>query len=310
MWFSRDNKILNIILFLLILCVTCSAQYHPQYSQYMFNGLALNPAYAGSQEVLNIATLCRNSQWGNSMEGAPVTYTFAGDFPLRNPQLALGLMVFDDIISIFKQTGAYVTYSFRVRAGDGKLSFGMQAGFDLQRENQSGLVILQPDDPFFDLEKHNTFMPNIGVGAYYYTTGFFAGLSFPQLLAYSPLNAGSYKSKLTLSNTMLYGGMIVPASRDFKIKPSLLLQYAGNGVLLDMNCNFLMFKEKIELGVSWRNSTTLVGMAQFRFNSFCIGYSYDFAIGKPGAINTSHEIMLRYDLKIRVKAANPLWHAE
>jgi len=307
MWCLRDSKFL-IVICLLMVAVTCRAQYHPQYSQYMFNGLALNPAYAGSQEVLNIATLCRNSQWGNSMEGAPVTYTFTGDFPLRNPQLALGLLVFDDFINILRQTGAYVSYAFRVKTSDeGKLSFGIQAGFDLQRENQTSLILIQPDDPMFHLEKHSTFMPNVGVGVYYNTSNFFAGLSFPQLLAYSPLTADSYKSKLTLSNTMLYGGMIVPAGRDLKIKPSALLQYVGNGILLDMNCNFLMFGEKVELGVSWRNSTTLVGMAQFRHQSFCLGYAYDFAIGKPGAINTSHEIMLRYDLKIMVKAASPLY---
>jgi len=306
MWYSKNSKFL-IILFMLMVAATCRAQYHPQYSQYMFNGLALNPAYAGSQEVLNIAALCRNSQWGNSIEGAPVTYTFAGDFPLRNPQLALGLLIFDDIINISKQTGAYFAYSFHVRAGEGKLSLGMQAGFDVQRENQTRLILIQPDDPMFHLEKLNTFMPNAGVGVYYYTPRIFAGLSLPQLLAYSPNTADSYKSKITLSNTMLYGGMMIPAGRNIFIKPSALLRYTGNGVLLDMNCNFLMFNEKLELGVSWRNSTTLVGMAQFRYQSYCLGYAYDFAIGKPGAINTSHEIMLRYDLKIKVKAASPLY---
>ena len=296
-----------MIIFLLMVGATCRAQYHPQYSQYMFNGLALNPAYAGTQEVLNIATLCRNSQWGNSVNGTPVTYTFAGDFPLRNPQLALGLLEYDDFINILKQTGTYIAYSFRVRAGEGRLSFGMQAGFDLQRENQTRLILIQPDDPMFHLEKHSAFMPNAGVGVYYYTDRFFAGLSLPQLLAYSPNTADSYKSKLTLSNTMLYGGMIVPAGRDLKIKPSALLQFVGNGVLLDMNCNFLMFREILELGVSWRNSSTLVGMAQFMYQSFWLGYAYDFAIGKPSAINTSHEILLRYDLKIKVKTASPLY---
>ena len=307
MWRSRNSRYL-IIFCLIMAGITCRAQYHPQYSQYMFNGLALNPAYAGSQEVLNLATLCRNSQWGNSVKGAPVTYTFAGDFPLRNPQLALGVLVFDDIIDIFKQTGAYFAYAFRVKTGnEGKLSFGLQAGFDFHREDQTQLVILQPGDVMFDLEMHKSFMPNVGVGIYYYTSNFFAGLSLPQLLTYSPYTADSYKGKLTVSNTMLYGGMIVPVSSDFKIKPSMLLQYAGKGILFDMNCNFIMFKEKLELGVSWRNSTTLVAMAQFRFNSLCIGYAYDYAIGKPNAINTSHEIMFRYDLKIRVKATSPLF---
>ena len=306
MWYSRNSKFLIVIFLLMINCL-CKAQYHPQYSQYMFNGLALNPAYAGSQEVLNIATLCRNSQWGNSVEGAPVTYTFAGDFPLRNPQLALGLLVFDDFINILKQTGAYLSYSFRVKAGDGKLSFGLQAGFDVQRENQTRLILIQADDPMFHLEKHSTFMPNAGVGVYYHTSRFFAGLSLPQLLTYSPHTADSYKNKPSLSNTMLYGGLMIPAGRDFIVKPSTLLQSTGTGILLDVNCNFLMFKEKLELGASWRNNTTLVGMAQFRYQSFCIGYAYDFAIGKPGTINTSHEIMLRYDLKIKVNAASPLY---
>ena len=153
MWYSKNNRI-RIIFCLLLTGITCSAQYHPQYSQYMFNGLALNPAYAGSQEVLSLAVLHRNSQLGKSIEGAPVTQTFSGDFPLRNPQLAVGLLVYNDKISIFRQTGAYFAYTFRVKAGEGKLSFGLQAGFDLLREDQSGITIFDTGDPFFDLELH------------------------------------------------------------------------------------------------------------------------------------------------------------
>ena len=306
MWYSKDSKILIILCLLAV--APCRAQYHPQYSQYMFNGLALNPAYAGSQEVLSLTTLYRSSQLGNSIPGAPATYTFSGDFPLRNPQLALGLLVFDDVISIYRQTGAYFAYAFRVRAGEGKLSFGLQAGFDLQREDGSRIDIFQKPDPLFDFERHNTFMPNVGVGAYYYTSNFFAGLSFPQFLAYSPNTANSYSGKLTFVNTMLYGGMIVPVNRDFKIKPSTLLQYVGKGILFDLNCNFILLKDRLDLGISYRNNTTLVVMTQFRINSqLCLGYAYDHAFGIPSVINTSHEIMLRYDLKIKVKAASPLY---
>ena len=304
MWCSKDSKILVTICFLLV-SVTCWAQYHPQYSQYMFNGLALNPAYAGSQEVLSLAAFHRTSQWGNTMEGTPVTQTFSGDFPLRNPQLALGLLVFNDKVSIFRQTGAYFAYAFRVQAGQGKLSFGLQAGFDLQREDATRINILQKPDPLFELEVHNSFMPNVGVGTYYYTSNYFVGLSLPQFLAYSPKTAVSYKGKPTFKNFMLYGGLTLPAGRSLKIKPSGLLQYVGEGILFDLNCNVLL-REMLELGVSWRNNNILVGMAQFRFQSFCIGYAYDYALKNSGAINTSHEIMLRYDFKIIVKALNPL----
>ena len=305
MWCSRDSKLLMIIC-LLLAGTICRAQYHPQYSQYMFNGLALNPAYAGSQEVLNLAALYRSSQWGNSMEGAPVTQTLAGDFPLRNPQLALGLLVFNDQISIYRQTGTYFAYAFRVRAGEGKLSFGLQAGFDLHREDYSGVNIREIDDILFRGEVHNTFMPNVGAGVYYYKSNLFFGLSVPQILAYSPNTADSYNGKPNLSNFMLYGGVSVPAGRNFKVKPSTLLQYAGSSLLFDVNCNFALFREMFEIGASWRNSNTLVGMAQIRIHSFCIGYAHDFALGKPNAINTSHEIILRYDFKIIVNAVNPL----
>ena len=307
MWCSRDSKLLMIICMLMVGAI-CRAQYHPQYSQYMFNGLALNPAYAGSQEVLNLAALYRTSQFGNSIDGAPVTQTLAGDFPLRNPQLALGLLVFNDKISIFRQTGAYFAYSFRVKAGEGKLAFGLQAGFDLQHEdfNYDKLTIRDPEDPMFKGEVHNTFMPNAGAGVYYNKSNLFIGLSVPQILTYSPNTADSYSGKPVLSNFILYGGVILPAGRNFKVKPSGLLQHARSDFLFDVNCNFAMFREMFEIGASWRSSNTLVGMVQFKINSFCIGYAHDYALRKPSAINTTHEIMLRYDFKIMVKAVNPL----
>jgi len=220
--------------------------------------------------------------------------------------LALGLLVFNDKISIFRQTGAYFAYAFRVQAGPGKLSFGMQGGFDVHREDATHVFLLDPrKDPLFEPEVHNTFMPNVGVGTYYYTPNFFAGLSLPQFLKYSPNTADSYKGKPAFSNIMLFGGLIVPINSKFKLKPSALMQHAGDDFLFDLNCNAL-FREMFELGASWRSNNTLVGMMQFRFQSFCIGYAYDFPIGKPNAINTSHEIMLRYDFKIIVKALNPL----
>ena len=300
-------KLLSCSVIGCLLTVSAMAQHSPQYSQYMFNGLALNPAYAGSKEVLNIAAIYRSSQWGSSFEGAPVTQTFAGDFPLQNPNLALGLMIFNDRINIIKQSGAYFAYCYRISTGEGKLSFGMQAGFDLMREDQTNIITLQPDDPMFNFESNNSFMPNVGVGTYYYTSNVFAGLSLPQFLTYSPQSAGSYKAKPTLTNTMLYGGTIIPVSRDFKLKPSTLMRFTGKGILIDFNCNVIMFKDLLELGVSWRTGTTFVALAQFRINSLYIGYAHDYAIGKPSAINASHEIMLRYDFKIRVKAASPLF---
>ena len=304
MWRSKDSKIIFILCFLLA-SVTCSAQYHPQYSQYMFNGLALNPAYAGSKEALSLSALYRTSQWGNSVVGAPSTQTFASDFPLRNPQLALGLLVFNDKINIFRQTGAYFAYAFRVQAGEGKLSFGLQTGFDIHREDATHIFTIEPFDPMFERDVHHSFMPNVGVGTYYYTSNYFLGMSLPQFLRYSPKTANSYRAKPAFTNFMLYGGKMFPAGRDVKVKPSALTKYMDKSLQLDLNCNVLL-RNTLELGVSWRSRNTLVGMVQIFYQSFCIGYAYDHAIGKPYALNTTHEIMLRYDFKIVVKAINPL----
>ena len=306
MWCSKDRKIF-LIFCLLMAGITCWAQYHPQYSQYMFNGLALNPAYAGSNEALSIAVLHRTSQWGKSIENAPMTQTISGDFCMKNPQLAFGLLIFNDKIGPIGQTGAYFAYAYRVKAGEGKLSFGLQAGLDVHHENQTNLIL--PDDPekdnLFNRIMPNTPMPNVGTGVYYFTSKFFAGLSLPHILTYSWNRDINPKPKV--SNVILYGGMVFQAGEDFKIKPSTLLQNAGNVFLVDLNCNFSLLEERFELGVSWRNRSTLVAMAQFRFNMICLGYAYDYPIGKPCAMNTSHEIMLQYNFKIKIKAASPLY---
>jgi type IX secretion system PorP/SprF family membrane protein len=274
----------------------------------MFTGLALNPAYAGSLEVLSLSALYRRSQW-SGFERIPQTQTFAGDFPLRNPQLALGLLVVNDRVGIYRKTGIYGIYAYRVKAGKGKLSFGLQAGFDQLREDGTNIKTIQEGDPMFNDEIHKSFMPNVGAGIYYYTSKCFVGLSLPKLLAYSPHTADSYRGTLTMENAMLYGGGIIPTGNNFKIKPSVLLKYIQKSVLYDLNCNFIMFPEdRLEVGVSYRNANTLVAMAEIRVNSqMCIGYAYDHAFSNLNAANSCHEVMLRYEFRFRVKAENPLF---
>jgi len=272
----------------------------------MFSGLAINPAYAGSLEVLNLLAIYRSSQLGKGMDGAPVTQTFVGDFPLRDPQLGLGLTIFNDKAGYIGQSGMYFAYAFRVKAGEGKLSLGMQAGFDTHRLDMNLDDLIDQDDPLF-YKTQLSFMPNVGAGAYYYTSRYFVGLSLPKILAYKAnvknQQVKNSKHDFVIPNTILYGGFVYPAVKNLKIKPSALLQYAGKKIFADLNCNVGMFEEKIELGVSWRMKSSLTALAQYRIQSLCIGYAHDFFIGKLSPINTSHEIMLRYDFKIVVKAA-------
>jgi len=297
------------IFLLLTFSVICNAQNRPVYSHYMYNGLAINPAYAGSNEALNITALYRNSQWDNSINGAPVTQLFSGDFPLRNPQYAVGLTVFNDNINILQQSGAYFSYSYRINKFNGKLSFGARVGFDLQSEELAKISTIEQSDYMFNYNIHNNLMPNIGIGTYYYRENIFAGISIPHLLEHTSKSDNSYKAiRSTLSKSMFYFGVFVPTGIDLKLRPTTLIQFESRGVLYDLNCNFIFFKDIFELGISWRSSNVLVGMAKVRIAPLSIGYAYDYGINKPEAINTSHEIMLRFDLiRKKVIAATPLY---
>jgi type IX secretion system PorP/SprF family membrane protein len=308
MLFSKD-KIL--IISLLLFSLALNAQYYPQYSQYMFNGLAINPAYAGEKDVLNLAVLYKNSQFGGGIEGAPVSQTLAADFPLPNLNVAVGVLVFNDLISQIRTSGAYFTYCYRLNFEQlGRLSFGIQAGFDLQREDLRKIVTLQPNDPHFTSKSYSTFMPNVGVGTYFQNKKFFIGASFPKLLKYYPQSAENYKEELTFSNFMLYGGKTFTTRKGLKIKPSTkmrLTQATKTGLSFDLNCNFVILNDLIELGASWRTVDTFVAMVGVKINSLYIGYAHDYAIKRVTPINSSHEIMLRYDFSRKVVAISPIF---
>ena len=308
MLYLRDKRTLLLFICLLMFVATSNAQNRPTYSQYMFNGLTFNPAYAGSSEALKAAALYRNSQWGNSVEDAPVTQSFSFDFPLRDPQYSAGLTVFNDKINILRQSGAHFVYSYRINKYKGKLSFGIQAGLDQQSEDQTNIKTIIPNEPYFDQTVHYTLMPNVGFGTYYYRSNIFAGISIPKLLVYSPDLSDYYTSKPSISNIMFLFGVVVPTAIDLKLRPSSLVQFESRGVLYDLNCNFIFFKDIFEIGVSWRSSNVLVGMALIKIAPLTIGYAYDYGIERPEAINTSHEVMLRFDLvRKKINAASPLY---
>lgn len=303
---SRLRNKIFLTCCLLLFVTFCKAQNNPVYDQYQYNGLAINPAFAGSRDVMNLAVLYR-TQW-SKMPGSPVTQTLAGDFPMKNPQVALGLLLVNDKIGLYKQTGVYGDYAFRIKTRKGKLSLGLQAGFDYIREDETQLTVIESGDPMFNMEKHKLFMPNVGAGVYYYSSRYFAGISVPKLFYYAPSTADTYKGKPALRHIMLYGGMMFPVARNFKLKPSTLWRF-GQEFLFDLNCNAVFLpNELLEIGVSYRSSNVWVAMAEIRINpQFCVGYSYDHAMGQANITNGSHEIMLRYEFRFRVNAENPLY---
>ncbi|MDR1672441.1 MAG: type IX secretion system membrane protein PorP/SprF [Bacteroidales bacterium] len=304
---SRFGNKSGTIFCLLLTSIICHAQNDPLFNQYRYNGLAINPASAGSREALNLS-LCYRSQW-SQLPDAPVTQTLTGDFPLLNPRIAIGLLFVNDRIGIYKKTGIYGAYAFRIPVRNGKFSLGLQGGFDVTRENQRSIKLLESGDPLFLADNYKVFMPNVGAGVFYQTPAFFAGLSVPRLLHYVPSSADTYKSTLVLRNAMLYSGYTLPAGGNVKIKPSVLMYFGQNIFLADVNCNISFLPgELLEIGASYRSSNVWVVMAEVRIHRrFCIGYAYDHAMGTANITNGSHEIMLRYEFRHQVNAENPLY---
>ena len=285
-------------------------QQDPQYSQYMFNTLALNPAYAGSRDVVSATALFRK-QWVNT-PGSPATATFSVDAPFKRERVGVGLVVFNDRIGITSTTGAYASYAFRMRLKKGTLALGLQAGFSQFKADYSSVVLDQNNtyDGAFS-SNFNKFMPNFGAGAYYKTDKFYIGLSLPKLV-----NNKLFKKSDTITDgahqtrhVFLMGGFVVALSPDVKLKPSTLIKLVeGAPIQMDINTN-VWFYDIVSAGLSYRASAgTLVSMVEIQATKqIRIGYAYDAGLGKIKVIGTgAHEIMARYEFGyVKAKVLSP-----
>lgn len=288
-----------IILFFTLLAGQALAQQEAMYSQYMFNTLAINPAYAGSRGVAS-ATALHRSQWVG-IDGAPETFTFTIDAPVNNKKVGLGLQVFSDKIGVTQNNGALASYAYRIRMAKGTLSFGLQAGYSQYRANLSTVPLNtggQNDVAFQD--DVNKGLLNLGTGVYYNSDRFYVGLSSPQLLN-NQLSEFRVAGNNTFSGQALHlflaTGYVIPLSTDFDLKPSVLVKgVKGAPIQADLNAN-LWIKQVFSIGFQYRTSADIAAMVEVQASpQFRLGYSYDRSTTKLVQFNSgSHEIMLRYE---------------
>lgn len=280
----------------------CWSQQEAMFTQYMFNGLAINPAYAGSHQTLEFTALARE-QW-TGLEGAPSTQTFTAHSPLKNRSIGLGLSIIHDKIGITSQFGVYGAYSYRIQFNNkGVLSMGLQAGFTQYQEDLTKLQgsIRDPNDPNFSQDQISKFMPNFGAGLYYYTKRFYMGLSAPHLVQNKLDNIETAYSEARQKRHYFYTtGYVFDLSRSVKFKPNLLFKVVEGAPLeIDINANFL-FQELLWLGVSYRSFDSFDAIVQLNVTEqFSIGYAYDFATTTElkRLHSGSHELMLNYRVK-------------
>ena len=283
---------------------------YPVYSQYLQNGFLINPAYAGARGALS-GFLSYRMQW-IGITDAPVFQTFSLHTPMKNDRVALGIMGQFMQYGFTRSKSIYASYSYNIRLGEGKLSFGLRGGVDLSNTDYTGIDLTDPGDPLFQ-ENGKYVLPNIGAGVYYYTSKLFAGFSIPRFLSYEKTETSGVQAYHSFSNYDLIftaGGLI--AFSDFlKFKPSVLVNYSLQEtkklMQLDINGNFIL-GDLLWVGGSWRTTEqVVVGILQIQLSQqLMIGFSYDYPVGTMSSYSKgSAEFILRYEFGSKISAANP-----
>jgi type IX secretion system PorP/SprF family membrane protein len=296
----------NLYFLLLFLATsTCLfAQQDAQYSMYRFNGLYINPAYAGSHEVLNATAIYRH-QWVR-MPGQPQTASVAVHSPLAKDRVGLGLIYTFDKIGVTQTNSIDASFAYRLPVGkkkNVKLCFGLSAGVMNYSANLSGVQTTDASDPNFVGNNQNRWLPNVGFGFYAYSDKFFAGISVPRILA-NKLD-GDYSVFSTSSNVarqyhhlLLTGGYVFNLGEKVKFVPSMLFKYVpvNSPVSFDFNATFV-FVDRFWLGAAYRLSDSYNFMAAVNVvPQLKIGYCYDLAVSPLNKFTSgSHEVMLSFD---------------
>lgn len=271
------------------------AQQDAQFTQYMYNTININPAYAGSRGVLSIFALHR-SQWVG-IDGAPITNAISMNTPLNGNNLGLGVSVVNDRVGPVRENAISTDLSYTIPTSETfKLSFGLKVTANLFDLNTS---ILNPVDNDPSLQQYNNkFSPNIGTGIYLHSNKAYVGISVPHIIEtnhYNDNDVSVFKEKMTY---YFISGYIFDLNSSIKFKPSMLSKITvGTPFQLDLSGS-LLFNNKVTAGVSYRWNTAVSALVGFQISdSMYVGYTYDMDTTKLNKYNSgSHEIFLRFEL--------------
>ncbi|UWY29869.1 type IX secretion system membrane protein PorP/SprF [Flavobacterium sp. TR2] len=287
----------KLILVFMFFSIVSNAQQDAQYTQYMYNTIEVNPAYAGSRGALSVFGLYR-TQW-IGLDGAPETSTFSVNTPLRNSDLGLGVSLVNDKIGPTVENTLSADLSYTIPTSESwKLSFGIKGTANLFNIDINKLSYEDQDDPQFQNLK-NKFSPNVGAGIYYHSDRAYIGLSVPNFIEtnrYDSDDVAIFKEKI---NYYLIAGYVFNLDRleYIKFKPALMAKMVeGAPLQVDVSGNF-MFNDKFVLGLAYRWSASVSAMAGFQVTKgMYIGYGYDHETTQLRKYNSgSHEIFLRFE---------------
>lgn len=303
----NSNIALHKILLLIIVFISgaVNAQQQPQYTQYMYNTMSINPGYTGSLGTLDIVGTYR-SQWVG-IDGAPVTQNLGIHSPLNNNRIGLGLHVQNDKLGPANQFFANANFSYSLQISPTKrLAFGLKAGAKVFNVDFSRGTFQNPNDPLLSQNIDNRITPTLGAGVYLYSNNWYVGLSVPDFTAsefYDDNDEAISKEELQY---YLIAGYVFDLSPRLKFKPAVLAKYThGFPIVVDVSANFLLM-ERLSAGVSYRYNDAVSALAGFQITeSFFVGYSYDYTVTGFSNYNSgTHEVIVRFTLPQKNKRIN------
>ena len=293
----------RFLIFIVTLVAASSyGQQDSQFTNYMYNTVNINPAYAGSRGALSIFGLHRN-QWVG-LDGAPVTNTFSINTPINNSNFGLGISIVNDRIGPSDENSISADVSYTIAVSENyKLSFGVKGTANLLNVDFTKLNIYNPGDVLAQYNVENKFSPNVGAGIYFHSDKTYFGLSVPNFLEtkHFDKDAAGFSANSVASEKMHYyfiAGHVFDLSYNVKLKPALLTKVVqGAPLQIDLSANFL-FNDRFTLGAAYRWDAAASLLAGFQVSdSWFIGYGYDLEVTKLANYNSgSHEFFLRYEL--------------
>jgi type IX secretion system PorP/SprF family membrane protein len=302
-----------LTLFGIIFLINAYGQQDAQYSQYMFNSMVINPAYAGYKEAINVSLLHRD-QW-TGIDGAPKTQSIVVDGAFfSNKKVGLGISVLNDKVGLQNQSSVYANYAYRLPVGeeDARLSFGLAIGVAQFVLNGRDAIVDDPNDQNFLGGKQTYFTPDAKFGVFFSDKKFYAGLSATNLLAKSIdyQQVGNNTISKQGRHYFLTAGYLFEINDYLKFKPSFLIKEDTKGpTSLDIN-SFALLKETVWLGASYRtgvnlwkknslntsafNQNSLIGVVEvFLKKNVRVGYAYDYTLSSLSSYSSgTHEISL------------------
>ncbi len=284
------------------------AQYDAMFTQYMFNEMFINPAYAGSKEAMAVTGVHRQ-QWVN-FPGRPITTTFSMHGPIVNEKMGFGVSFLNEKIGSLNRNLAYLSYSYKIKAGkNGNLAFGLMGGVHNQVNKFSQLKATEQGDVQISQNSPSVYAPNFGFGIYYSDKVNYAGLSIPRMIDDHILfDANGDYTKVTKMSPQKFHyyltlGRIFTLTDGLKLKGQAMIKAVQNAPLqYDLNANFLI-KEKIWAGLSYRSGDAVSAILGIQVSpQFVVSYSYDYTLSQIQKYSQgSHEIALSYVFKYKGK---------